>query len=177
MIHDKNINKDTFPSTSFEIAHTNHVETNEGLSFQEFRIKDKYYINYYVCMIVGIASLMPYQCTIISSDYFIMYHGKSIVVKIVTIQNIFHFIVIISLMKFNQLFPIRARIIFLLITTIIIFSLIPYLSYIYEFVLFIAAITGTLCGCLAASIIGYSQIFSSKKYVSNFCCFINNNNA
>lgn len=128
------------------------------------RPKDKYFLTYVTCIMVGIGSLMPYTCLLSSSDYFQINYKliDNIVLKMMILLNIFNFAGIAFLIPFNYLISIKTRIIICNVITGIVFVIIVVFNNNYLLIWFISCICGISCGTLCVSIISYAQLFSPK---------------
>lgn len=137
---------------------------NETLPFKDITVRDKYHITYITCVMIGLASLLPYTCLLSSSDYFQQHHSKvnNIILQMMTILNIFNFGSIALLIPFNKFISIYTRIYICSIMTAIIFITIFKYVDSYSFILGMSCLCGVSCGTLCTTVIAYAQFFSSK---------------
>ena len=154
-----------------ESNRTTQLTINETLPpYKEISIRDKYHITYITCLIVGLGSLLPYTCLLSSSDYFQQNHKKTnnIILRMMTLFDIFNFGSIALLIPFNTIISIKTRIIICNLVTAITFLLIIKYVDSYSFSLCISCLCGTTNGVLCVSAIAYAQFFS-EKLCFNLC--------
>lgn len=135
---------------------------------QNDTVVDKYNATYWMCLVVGTASLLPCNCLLTSGDLWQYHHAdKNILLQMAAVLNVFNFIFTAILIPTSHLISIPVRIVLWSVFTAILLLMVTSFIHHYTFVLLVAIFCGISCGIMCCSIIAFAQIFS-KKYVPNY---------